>query len=82
MFEFLASATGMPVRRAEIELAAVLADEEANARLGVAVGHPLVTATQIGYGANGAPLFHGHITVRTDVLTLRISRGGNALPAG
>jgi GntR family transcriptional regulator len=74
MFEFLASATGMPVRVAEIELVAVLADEEATARLGVALGHPLVTATQIGYGDGGAALFHGHFTVRTDVLTLRISR--------
>ncbi|MEV7228222.1 MULTISPECIES: GntR family transcriptional regulator [Polymorphospora] len=80
MFEFLASATGMPVRRAEIELAAVLADEEATTRLDVAVGHPLVTATQIGYGASGAALFHGHITVRTDVLTLKISRGGEPEP--
>ncbi|MFG1738611.1 GntR family transcriptional regulator [Micromonospora chalcea] len=76
MFEFLASATGMPVRRAEIELTAVLADDEATERLGVAIGHPLVTATQVGYGTGGAALFHGHITVRTDVLTLRISRGG------
>ncbi|EWM63129.1 MULTISPECIES: GntR family transcriptional regulator [Micromonospora] len=85
MFEFLASATGMPVRRAEIELTAVLADDEATERLGVAVGHPLVTATQVGYGTGGAALFHGHITVRTDVLTLRISRGGapeSAPPAG
>ncbi|MFI1195091.1 GntR family transcriptional regulator [Micromonospora sp. NPDC020750] len=81
MFEFLASATGMPVRRAEIELAAVLADEESTARLGVALGHPLVTATQIGYGVDDAALFHGHITVRTDVLTLRISRGGEPQPA-
>ncbi|WP_405431499.1 GntR family transcriptional regulator [Micromonospora sp. NBC_00617] len=81
MFEFLASATGMPVRRAEIELSAVLADEESTARLGVAVGHPLVTATQIGYGTDGAALFHGHITVRTDVLTLRISRGVEPQPA-
>ena len=76
MFEFLASATGMPVRRAEIELAAVLADEEAVARLGVPAGHPLINGTQIGYSPQGVPLFHGHITVRTDVLTLRISRGG------
>ena len=81
MFEFLASATGMPVRRAEIELTAVLADDEATERLGVAVGHPLVTATQVGYGTGGAALFHGHITVRTDVLTLRISRGGEPEPA-
>ncbi|MFJ1539037.1 GntR family transcriptional regulator [Micromonospora chalcea] len=81
MFEFLASATGMPVRRAEIELTAVLADDEATERLGVAVGHPLVTATQVGYGTGGAALFHGHITVRTDVLTLRISRGGAPEPA-
>ncbi|MEU7711708.1 GntR family transcriptional regulator [Micromonospora chalcea] len=81
MFEFLASATGMPVRRAEIELTAVLADDEATGRLGVAVGHPLVTATQVGYGTGGAALFHGHITVRTDVLTLRISRGGAPEPA-
>lgn len=76
MFEFLASATGMPVRRAEIELAAVLADEEAMARLGVPAGHPLITGTQIGYSPQGVPLFHGHITVHTDVLTLRITRGG------
>ena len=76
MFEFLASATGMPVRRAEIELTAVLADDEATERLGVAIGHPLVTATQVGYGTGGAALFHGHITVRTDVLTLRFCGGG------
>ncbi|MFF3868337.1 hypothetical protein [Micromonospora sp. NPDC001898] len=59
----------------------MLADEESTARLGVALGHPLVTATQIGYGVDDAPLFHGHITVRTDVLTLRISRGGEPRPA-
>ncbi|MFX0592769.1 GntR family transcriptional regulator [Melissospora conviva] len=75
MFEFLADATGMPVRRAEIELAAVPADEESTARLDVSLGHPLISATQIGYGPGGAALFHGHVTVRTDVLTLRISRG-------
>ena len=80
MFEFLASATGMPVCRAEIELAAVLADEESTARLGVTLGHPLITATQIGYGSSGAALFHGHFTVRTDVLTLKISRGGSPQP--
>ncbi|WP_328345386.1 GntR family transcriptional regulator [Micromonospora sp. NBC_00421] len=76
MFEFLANATGMPVRRAEIEFAAVLADEVATGRLGVPAGHPLISATQIGYNAQGVALFHGHITVRTDVLTLRISRVG------
>ncbi|MER7166697.1 GntR family transcriptional regulator [Micromonospora sp. NPDC000207] len=76
MFEFLAVATGMPVRRAEIELAAVLADDELTARLGVPTGHPLINATQIGYGDGDVALFHGHITVRTDILTLRISRGG------
>jgi GntR family transcriptional regulator len=76
LFEFLASAIGAPVRRAEIELAAVLADGEAVARLGVPVGHPLVSAIQVGYSQRGGALFHGHITVRTDVLTLRISRGG------
>ncbi|MFE0590576.1 GntR family transcriptional regulator [Micromonospora echinospora] len=81
MFEFLASATGMPVRRAEIELVAVLADEEATTRLDVPLGHPLVTATQIGYGVGDVALFHGHFTVRTDVLTLRISRGGQPEPA-
>ncbi|MGI5150249.1 GntR family transcriptional regulator [Plantactinospora sp. CA-294935] len=75
MFEFLAGATGMPVRRAEIEFAAVLADEAAVGRLKVPIGHPLVSATQIGYNAEGLALFHGHITVRTDVLTLRITRG-------
>ncbi|MET7400907.1 GntR family transcriptional regulator [Dactylosporangium sp. NPDC005572] len=76
MFEFLAGATGMPVRRAEIDFAAVLADEEAVGRLGVPLGHPLVSATQIGYTAEELALFHGHITVRTDVLTLRITRSG------
>jgi GntR family transcriptional regulator len=76
LFEFLANTTGMPVRRAEIELTAVLADEEAVLRLGVPAGHPLVSASQVGYNAQGAPLFHGHITVRTDVLALRIVRGG------
>jgi GntR family transcriptional regulator len=76
LFEFLASATGMPVRRAEIELAAVLADDEAIVRLGVPSGHPLVNGTQTGYSPDGAALFHGHITVRTDILTLRITRGG------
>ncbi|MFY1703126.1 GntR family transcriptional regulator [Micromonospora sp. WMMA1923] len=75
MFEFLAGATGMPVRRAEIEFAAVLADDELVARLGVPAGHPLINATQIGYGSGDLALFHGHITVRTDILTLRISRG-------
>jgi GntR family transcriptional regulator len=75
LFEFLASATGMPVRRAEIEMAAVPADEEAVARLGVPLGHPLINATQIGYNPAGAALFHGHVTVHTDVLTLRITRG-------
>ncbi|MBF9132369.1 GntR family transcriptional regulator [Plantactinospora sp. S1510] len=75
MFEFLADATGMPVRRAEIEFVAVLADEEAVDRLGVPIGHPLVNATQIGYNAEDTALFHGHIMVRTDVLTLRITRG-------
>jgi GntR family transcriptional regulator len=75
MFEFLADATGMPVRRAEIEFAAMLADEEAVARLGVPIGHPMVTATQIAYNAEDTALFHGHIMVRTDVLTLRITRG-------
>ncbi len=75
LFEFLASATGMPVRRAEIELAAVLAEGEAAARLGVPAGHPLVSAIQTGYNPQGLALFHGHITVRTDVLTLRITRG-------
>jgi hypothetical protein len=39
----------MPVRRAEIELAAVLASDEAMARLGVPAGHPLVNGTQTGY---------------------------------
>jgi GntR family transcriptional regulator len=76
LFVFRANTTGMPVRRAEIELTAVLADEEAVLRLGVPAGHPLVSATQVGYSAEGAALFHGHITVRTDVLTLRIVRGG------
>jgi GntR family transcriptional regulator len=76
LFEFLATATGMPVRRAEIELAAVLAEGEAASRLGVPAGHPLVSATQIGYTAQGEALFHGHITVRTDIMTLRITRGG------
>lgn len=75
MFEFLADAADMPVRRAEIEFAAVLADEKAVARLGVPIGHPLINATQIGYNAQNIALFHGHITVRTDVLTLRIIRG-------
>ena len=59
----------MPVRRAEIELAAVLASDEAMARLGVPAGHPLVNGTQTGYSPDGAALFHGHITVRTDILT-------------
>ncbi|GAB3140855.1 GntR family transcriptional regulator [Micromonospora sonneratiae] len=76
LFEFLATATGMPVRRAEIEMAAILADEEAVVRLGVPAGHPLVYGTQIGYSPDGTPLFHGHLTVRTDVLTLKITRGG------
>ncbi|GAB2933017.1 phosphonate metabolism transcriptional regulator PhnF [Micromonospora polyrhachis] len=76
LFEFLANATGMPIRRAEIELSAVLAEGEAVDRLGVPVGHPLVSATQVGYSPQGAALFHGHITVRTDVLTLKITRGG------
>jgi GntR family transcriptional regulator len=75
LFEFLANATGMPVRRAEIDFVAVLADDEAVIRLGVPAGHPMVYATQIGYNPQGAALFHGHITVRTDVLTLRITRG-------
>jgi GntR family transcriptional regulator len=76
LFEFLANATGMPVRRAEIELTAVLADDEAVLRLGVSAGHPLVSASQVGYGAGDVPLFYGHIMVRTDVLTLNITRGG------
>jgi GntR family transcriptional regulator len=42
----------------------------------VPAGHPLVNGTQTGYSPDGAGLFHGHITVRTDILTLRITRGG------
>ncbi|MBO4204855.1 GntR family transcriptional regulator [Micromonospora echinofusca] len=76
LFEFLAGATGTAVRRAEIEFSAVLADELLTERLGVPGGHPLISATQIGYGTGDTALFHGHITVRTDVLTLRIVRGG------
>jgi GntR family transcriptional regulator len=65
----------MPVSRTEIDMAAVLADGPAVQRLAVPAGHPLVRATQLGFGATG-PLFHGHILVRTDVLTLRITRQG------
>jgi GntR family transcriptional regulator len=75
LLEFLARATGMPVSRTEIDMAAVLADGPAVQRLAVPAGHPLVRATQLGFGATG-PLFHGHILVRTDVLSLRITRQG------
>jgi GntR family transcriptional regulator len=74
LLEFLARVTGMPVRRTDIDMAAVLADGDAVQRLAVAAGHPLMSATQVGFGEHSTPLFHGHILVRTDVLTLRISR--------
>jgi GntR family transcriptional regulator len=74
LLEFLARVTGMPVRRTDIDLVAVLAGEDAAARLGVAAGHPLMSGTQLGFGERDIPLFHGHILVRTDVLTLRITR--------
>jgi GntR family transcriptional regulator len=76
LLEFLARETGMPVRRTDIEMAAVLAEGDAVGRLAVAAGHPLISAVQRGYGAEDVPLFHGHILVRTDVMTLRITRHG------
>jgi GntR family transcriptional regulator len=76
LLEFLARATGMPVRRTDIEMAAVLAEGDAVDRLAVAAGHPLISAVQLGFGEQNVPLFHGHILVRTDVLTLRITRHG------
>lgn len=76
LLEFLARETGMPVRRTDIEMAAVLAEGDAVDRLAVAAGHPLISAVQLGYGAENVPLFHGHILVRSDVLTLRITRQG------
>ncbi len=74
--QFLARETGMPVRRTDIEMAAVLAEGDAVDRLAVAAGHPLISAVQLGFGAGNVPLFHGHILVRSDVLTLRITRQG------
>lgn len=76
LFEFFADVAGQPVSRAEIDLSAVLPEPEAVVRLAVPPAHPVVTGIQTGYATNGDILFHGHITVRTDVLTLRITRGG------
>jgi hypothetical protein len=66
----------MPVRRAEIELAAVLASDEAMARLGVPAGHALVNGTpdrlQPGRRRSLPRPYHG--TNRHP--DLRITRGG------
>ncbi|GAA5182680.1 GntR family transcriptional regulator [Rugosimonospora acidiphila] len=76
LLEFLARVTGVPVRRTDIDMAAVLAEGDAVDRLAVPAGHPLMSAVQLGVGEGNLPLFHGHILVRTDVLTLRITRRG------